>query len=261
MSYERYRAAGGVSKSMLDILWHQTPLHLRTWLDTPADDETEAARFGVILHRALLEPDTYLNGFYTKPEGMNFATKEGRAWKEEHTALPLVTFNEAKQITGMIDSLHTHPYAKRVLVGETEQNVFVTDSNGLLRKSRLDILNKGNVLPDVKTCTAADLESVEKAINNYRYHVQGAYYLDNCRLIGIEKELWFLIFIEKDPPYAVHVVRVLADVLEAGRRLYQRDLHLYRTCLESNEWPGYELGFTDAGLPEYAMRQLERMSF
>jgi len=259
MSYERYRAAAGVSKSMLDILAEHSPMHLRCWMDTPLDD-TEATRFGTILHHALLEPDTYEDGFYVKPEKMNFATKDGKDWKAEHLDRPIISFNDAQTVVAMIGALHTHPYARRLLAnGETEQNLFVTDPNGILRKSRLDSLTPGNIIPDVKTCTSADLDSIEKAINSYRYHVQGAYYIDNCRLLGIEKQLYYPIFVEKDPPYAVHPVRVMADVIEVGKKLFQRDLHLYRTCLDANEWPGYELEFSDAGLPEWAMRQMERI--
>lgn len=257
MSFERYRAAAGVSKSMLDILAERTPEHLQVYVHEPPD-ETEATRFGTILHRALLEPDTYRNGFHVKPEKMSFATKEGKAWRDEHQDRPIVNFEDEKAITAMVGKVHTHPFAKRLLANaETEKNLFVIDGSETLRKSRLDALTRGNALPDIKTCTAADLDSIERAISNYRYHVQGAYYLDNCKLAGLEKDLFYLIFVEKEPPYAVHCVEVMLEVIEWGRRLYQRDLQLYRNCIAANEWPSYELGFSQAGLPSWQMKQIE----
>src|SRR5882724_5723668 len=136
---ERYFAAAGVSKSMLDILADKTPAHLKAYLEGEREKETAAMQFGTVLHRALLEPDTYTNRFfYIRPEGMRFNTKEGKAWQDDHCGKPILTAAEALQIDHMVSSVHTHPFAKRLLVGGLpEQSIFVLDSNETLRKSRL----------------------------------------------------------------------------------------------------------------------------
>lgn len=258
MSYERYRAAAGVSKSMLDILADRTPAHLYASITGAKEEETAALRFGTILHRALLEPDTYQDGFHVRPKDMNFTTKEGKAWRAEHQDRPIISTDESVWINNMVSAVHTHPYAKRLLKDAvTEQCIFVEDSHGTLRKSRLDALTKGTTIPDIKTCETANLETFERSISRYRYHVQAAYYLDNCKLAGIEKNAWFFICVEKSPPYAVRCMQLMPDVIEFGRRLYQRDLALYRACVEANEYPGWEIAFTDCGLPAYEMRQIE----
>ena len=118
MAFERYCAADGVSKSMLDILAERTPMHLRAYMmREDQEPETPAMRFGTILHRALLEPDTYAGGFHVKPEKLTFTTKTGKAWKDEHADKPVITLAESQQIDAMVSAVHLHPFAKRLLKG------------------------------------------------------------------------------------------------------------------------------------------------
>jgi hypothetical protein len=253
---ERYHAANGCSKTMLDFLANQTPAHLQAYLMGVSKEETPAMRFGAIVHRALLEPDTYRDGFHVKPEKMRFTTKEGVAWQEEHNERPIITQSESDAIDAMVSSVHCHPFAKRLLAGGTpEQSIFVEDHEGTLRKSRLDSLTKGNVIPDLKTTESAALDQFERNVSRYRYHVQAAYYIDNCALAGIEKENFFFICVEKSPPYLVRCLLMNHDVIEFGRSLYKRDIQVYRNCLESGQWPGWGSSYDEVALPPWELKQ------
>lgn len=257
LSAERYFAAKGVSKSMLDILADKTPAHL---IAAPERKVTDALRFGVIFHRALLEPDTYSGAFHVRPDKLSFATKEGKEWRAGHCDLPVLTHDESNDIKAMQSSVLNHPFAKRLLFGGVpEQCLFVEDTNGTLRKSRLDVMTKGNVLSDIKTTESASLENFERSISKYRLHVQAAYYLDNCNLAGIEKVSFFFICVEKSPPYLVRCLQLMPEVIEYGRTLYQRDLQVYRNCLETGLWPGWGEQYDECALPSYEMRQLEQV--
>jgi hypothetical protein len=253
---ERYHAANGCSKTMLDFLANQTPAHLQAYLMGISKEETPAMRFGAIVHRALLEPDTYKGGFHVKPEGMRFTTKAGMEFQSMHVDRPIITQTESDQIDAMVSSVHCHPFARRLLAGCTpEQSIFVEDHHGTLRKSRLDALTKGNVIPDLKTTESAALDQFERNVSRYRYHVQAAYYLDNCSLAGIEKENFFFIVVEKTPPYLVRCLQMNGDVIDYGRSLYQRDIQIYRNCLESGQWPGWGDGYTEVALPPWELKQ------
>jgi len=257
MPAELYHKAAGCSKSMLDILAEKTPAHLQAYKADPPE-QTDAMRFGTILHRALLEPDTYTGFFHTRPKDFNFTTKDGKAWKEAHQDLPILGDSEAEKIARMVSAVHTHPFAKRLLAGcQSEQSIFVEDHNGTLRKSRLDALTKGNVIPDIKTCESAATADFERSVAKYRLYVQAAYYISNCRLAGIEKDAFFFICVEKTPPYAVRCLKLQDEVLEAGRLEFERDLQVYRNCMESGIWPAYEDQYSEIGLPAWQMKQLE----
>jgi hypothetical protein len=215
-----YFAADGVSRSMLeDILPPEsTPLHFwaRHIGKTAVDEETAAKRLGALTHRFLLEEDTTKGAFHIKPEGMKFSNKEGIAWKAAHADLPIITADEMGAINGMRAAVWAHPTARRFVKGaQLEQCLFATDEKGTLRKGRLDMLNeRGDYLADIKTCISASEKEISKAVDNFGYYRQAAFYLDLCKLLGIEKKAFVLICVEKTPPYDV-VCWQIADEIAA----------------------------------------------
>jgi hypothetical protein len=261
MTADAYHLSDGVSKSMLDQLAHpKTPAHLRAYLDEPRPEPTDAMQFGTVLHAALLQPETMSN-IAVRPEGLDLRTKTGKEWAEANNDRTIISCDRMKAIKRMVDNVWTHPIAKRLLTGsDFERSLFATDQNGTLRKGRLDVLTKaGNILPDVKTCESAAPDDFEKQIFNYRYFVQAPYYLDLCEMIGIEKEHFVFIAVEKSPPYCVAVHELDPLIVEAGRKTYQRDLALYRECMESGYWPGYPTAVGLVSVPPWARKALEEM--
>jgi|694.fasta_scaffold17186_19 hypothetical protein len=256
----QYRAAEGISKSMLDwIAPPRTPAHYKAKVEGRiAEEQTPAMRLGQMIHRAILEPETVAGAWVVKPEGMNFATKEGKEWRVAQS-LPIISAEEAATITGMRDSVHAHPAVRRILAkARTECSLFANDADGMLRKARVDALpESGNVLVDIKSCQCADAEVMAKSVMAYRYHVQAAYYLDLCELLGIERSEFLFVCVEKQAPYAVAVYALEADAIEMGRLEYRRDLAAVRHCMATDEWPGFTREITALGLPAWAQRQAE----
>lgn len=259
LSFEAYTAAEGVSNSMLRILSERTPAHLRAWMLGEKPEPTAAQRFGTLLHRCIFEPDTVKDAFHVRPAGMKFTTKDGAAWQAAHQDRPIVTDDECEVILHMTAAIHAHPVAGRLLKNATfEQGIFAEDSHGTLRKARLDILPAGgNILPDLKTCESAAPDDFEKAIGNFGYYRQGAYYLDACKLAGREFEAFVLIAAEKTPPYAIACYRIEPLAIQFGRLQCERDLAIYRECLASGKWPGYPETITAISLPPWMQRALE----
>ena len=259
MAERAYRLSDGVSKSDLDwICPPRTPRHYKARKDGLVETpQTPALRVGSLTHRGVLEPDTMAGAFVVKPEGMNLATKEGKAWKAEQTA-PIISQEEANQIHGMVRSVWAHPMAKRILHNaKTEQCLFAQDSHGTLRKARLDALVGGSVIPDLKTSASADPQEFERSLGKFRYHVQAAYYIDLCRLVGIDKSDFVFIVVEKEAPYATAVYSLSQEAIDIGRLEYQRDLNKVRECTEKNHWPGFTDEITVIGLPAWMQKQAE----
>lgn len=256
---DAYRLAEGVSKSMLDKLaWPKTPAHLRAYLDEPQAPPTDAMIFGTALHSALLQPER-VTSFAVRPEGLDGRTKAGKEWLAANEDKIVLFPTQSVAIKRMVENVWAHPVAKRLLAGsDFERSLFATDENGVLRKGRLDVLTKaGNILPDVKTCESAAPDDFEKSVVNYRYMVQAAYYLDLAELVGIKREKFCFICVEKSPPYCVAVHQLDDLVVEWGRKLYQRDLTVYRQCLESGVWPGYSPEVGIIGVPQWARKEME----
>lgn len=262
MPAEQYHAAAGTSNSMLKwIGLPKTPQHF--WAKYIAklipDEETDALRIGSLTHRAILEPDTMEGSFHVRPLGMKFNTKEGMAWRDSHADKPILTGDEANAIRAMRDSVWRHPVASRILKhSDCERSAFA-DDRGQLLKSRFDALPRGvKFIADLKTCEAADRDSVERSISKYGYFRQAAFYLKVADLLGLDRESFVFIFVEKVPPYCVAVYQLDDLVIEAGHRVITRDLDLLRQCQESNTWPGYSAELESAGLPKWEMDRLER---
>ncbi len=260
LTWDAYQSARGVSNSMLKwIAPPLTPAHYRARFITGelTDEDTEPKRTGRLVHRCLLEPDSMTCAFYVRPEGMNFTTKEGKAWRADHQDRPILTADEAQSAKRMRDAVWAHPVASGLLKGaKTEVCVFAENKEGQLLKGRIDALpQKGNTVPDVKTVEKIDEASLEKSILTYRWHCQGAFYLDLLKLAGIERAVFAFIFMEKNPPYCVTVRTLGQDAEDIGRRVYRADLARLRECQELNRWPGPTNDGDDIYLPAYAMKE------
>lgn len=254
----QYRASEGISKSSLDyIAQPRTPAHYKAYIDGLLRVETTPAmKLGQMIHRAILEWDSL--DYVVKPAGMNFATKEGKEWKAAQTNA-IITADEYQTILGMRDSVNAHPAVKRVLANaRTEVSLFASGEDGVLRKARIDALPEGgNVIVDIKSCQSADPDLMAKSVVAYRYDVQAAYYLDICRLLGIDKSEFLFVCVEKQPPYAVAVYALDQDAIEWGRKQYQRDLALIKHCEAEDHWPSFTQDITTLALPAWAQRQME----
>jgi len=251
MPASQYFAAEGISASGLDLI-NISPRHYRYH----QREETESMFMGTLLHRQLLEPDTLENAYWIKPEGMSFATREGKKWKADHSDRPIVEEGSLTKAIRAVKAIHEHPIARRFLKNaECEKSIFAYDSQGTLRKARLDIFCAGTVLPDVKTSTDARPDEFSKSIWNLEYHKRAAWYLDICNMIGIEKKHFAFIVVEPRPPFCVAVYILDDEAIEIGREQYQAILQTYRNCLETDTWPGYSTEMQPIGLPQWALKQ------
>lgn len=258
--YEQYRKASGVACSDLDWI-ERSPLHFRAHMDGQIpEEETEAQTIGTITHRAILERDTMDGSFFVKPEGMNFSTNAGKAWRDEHAGKPIISTEVAKNISAMTKAVHAHPMAARIMASADFERSLFADDDGLLLKGRFDILpTAGNAVADLKTCERADLESVEKAIGNFKYFKKAAFYLRIADLLKLDRNTFIFIFVEKSPPYAVACYQLADEVLRAGNILIERDLMLLRNCMAEDKWPGYGDGVRAAAVPNYLLKQFEQL--
>ena len=261
---DQYFSASGLSRSMLrELSFPRTPAHFKArYIDkiTGPEEETDAMRLGTLTHRVVLEPDTCVDAFHVRPDGMKFTTKEGMAWRDAHSDKPIITAEQSAAMLGMRESVLAHPIARRVIANSNrEQNVFA-DADGVRLKARLDLLpHNGNLLADLKTCEDASEGGFSKSIDSYRYDYQAAFYIDVCNLVGKDFSQWLFIAVEKDPPYLCAIYALDAMAIEYGRRLYKRDLQLYRTCMETGKWPGYPPELQQISLPSYRQKDLESL--
>ena len=291
-----YFKAPGISATALEKL-RISPAHFKAYMQGELQEESDALQLGTLCHRAIFEPDTLTeDSVCFQPETIwlpierqkalksaipvlndagnknisgsdieikwNGQISECREWlKQNANGRAIVDAEEWKKAIRIRDNAHKDSTVKALLSGgAAEQSLLVEDDHGTLRKSRYDYITVGgNVIPDLKTCRSAHPDKFERAILDREYFQRAAFYIDNANLAGLPKDTFVFICVETAPPYLVVCYQLNDLVLAAGRAIYQRDLQVYRNCMESGKWPGYHTGIREIGVPQYAFKKLEEI--
>lgn len=183
----------------------------------------------------------------------------------ERGAIPLKRA-ELDKVNAMAKALREHPAAARLFepgTGHAEQSLFWEDQpTGVKRRARLDWLpafNDGRrmVLPDYKSCVTAEKEALERAMDNYGYHCQGAWYVDAVRALGLggDDTAFILVAQEKTPPYLVNVIEPDAMAMRIARARNREAIELYARCVAEDHWPGYSEQIELASLPTWTINR------
>lgn len=245
MSNSEYHSGNSVSKSTLDMV--AADLFKPAWArKCPQDqDKIKTFDFGDAMHAICLEPDRLKSEFVTMPP-FNLRTNQGKADKEafikEHEDSKILTSDEYKKLNLMFESVMAHLPARALIEAEgiAEGSYFwVDESTELECKCRPDkhIQSQG-LLVDVKT--TPDLNKFCYSVDDYRYHVQDAWYCGGVsKFYDLPVRMEFLV-IQKTIEigrYPVMVVKLPPEAIEYGRALYREDLNRYAEFLSLGSPP------------------------
>jgi hypothetical protein len=112
------------------------------------------------------------------------------------------------------------------------------------------------MVPTHNTSTSANPAQFQRAVFDYGYHMQQAYYEDGLAELGLEDVGFLFVVQSKSAPYTVSVCQIEPEVVELGRRQNRRALELFASCTESGRWPGYD-GIQTVGMAGWAVKQIE----
>lgn len=242
---EYHNQANGVSKTTLDMA--AIDLLRPMWSrECPVDeDKIKTFDFGDAMHAICLEPERLKSEFVVMPD-LNLRTNAGKAEKVEFIASnegsKILPFDEYKQLNLMFDSVMAHREARELILDEgiAEGSYFWTDERtGLNCKCRPDKhIESKSLLVDVKTTPL--LSKFCYSVDDYRYHVQDAWYCDGVgRFTDNPVRMEFLV-IQKTIEcgrYPVMVVKLPYEAIEYGRALYRENLDKYAEFLQSEQRP------------------------
>ncbi len=263
LSNEDYHAAPGISCSGVKLIAEKTPLHFwgRYLGPRRAYAPKQPMFIGTATHAATLEPEEFERNYIVSP----FAAKNAagyKAWKEDQAKL-ILTPNEYLNVCGMRDALFSDPVSAFLLTDspQFEVSMFAVDPiTAATLRIRIDCLTAGGWIVDVKKCDRADDDSVAKAIGNYGYYIQDAFYRDVHTLaLGVEPAGFVFLFVEEEPPHAINVVQLEIEDLERGRFMWRRGVDLYAKCLAANKWPGYAKGAHRVPMKSWTRQQVDRL--
>lgn len=257
MPFADYLAVPAMSASGLKKL-RKSPAH---WMagEDPDAPRSDALRRGSLLHTLVLEPHEMEARYRIKPEGMNFATKDGKAWRDATpNGIEIVTEAEHKAAQRQAKALRSLPEVAGLLgSGEAEVSFFWIDAQtGVTCKGRADWVFRtasGVVLLDLKTTEDASPEGFPKSCARYGYHMQASWYSDGWREATGENVLGFVFgAVESGWPHIACPYMLDDEAMTKGRAECRRLLNLYAECLEADRWPGYSDSITAITLPSWA---------
>jgi hypothetical protein len=250
-----------LSASISKVLISQSPLH--AWYAHPRlnqdyrQQEREEFDIGKAAHALLLEGEDIMvvvdaDSWRTKAakEARDAARAEGKSpvLAHKHTAIKEMA-SIAQQAIANCQDLHGYTLAD----GKAEQTL-VWNSDGIYRRSRLDWRsNDGKLILDLKTTdTNASPEIFANQIARMNYDLQGAFYLDGNN----EPDAKFVFLVQEvTAPYAVSFVGLSPSMLELGQMKYQEAVRIWKQCMESGKWPGYDSRIAWAEAPNWALDQ------
>lgn len=188
-------------------------------------------------------PDEHLT-----PSG-NPSTKAATiAWEEEQRLAGLVPIGagDAGRVNAMAEAVLSHPTARPIfeVAGFREVSVF-SEIDGVPVRARFDALSEytknGVYAVDLKTCDDATKGGFEKSVAKWGYYVQQGHYEDTYEASeGRPIDQFFLIAVEKTGPYEVGVHQLPTMWLEMGKKKAAEARRIYKECVDTGVWPGYD---------------------
>jgi hypothetical protein len=197
------------------------------------------------------------------------AARDARDQARAEGKIPLLAKDDAIS-DAMAAKVREHPIASALLDpdhGKPEQSLFAQDeeSGGVWLRGRLDWLPDPGpgrmILCDYKTTAdVGDPAAFGRAMGNYGYHAQAAWYLDLARALGLADDDAAFVFIvqSKQAPYLVSVIEPDAHALRVGREENRAAIELYAECTSTGIWPDFGGGVALASLPPYYATRLPK---
>lgn len=260
-----YHRDDSVSNSMLSSL-SRSPAHCYALHIDPARPErkpTAAMAAGTLAHAAILEPHALHDRYVVKPDGMSFVTKDGNAWRAEQTRI-IVDADQMQLSQAQRKAVMSHAALGKLLTGTTdaEASVFWMDIASDLRcRCRPDLLHwhsdKEATALDIKTISDLTPKAVARAVAEYGYHRQAAFYSQGCEAAGITIRRFVFGFVSSSYPVLAAAFQLDEETLMQGYDEIAELLELYASCKQSGVWPAFGDDVQPISLPVWAKRSGE----
>lgn len=265
-----YHEGKGLSASVISGMARMTPAEVRHRLGNPS--ESEHMLLGTLTHVMILEPDRLEKSFMVVPKFDRRSKADKQRWADyvadaEALGQTVVREGETGEVDlarAMRDAVHANPDARELLkVGHPEVSLYAEDpQTGILLRSREDWMPDSNVVVDLKTARdagkwfAADAFKLGYHIAAHHYcHVRQQVNLTNDGPIDWPEYRW--IVVGSAAPHLVAVYEPDADMMELGRRAWERGLVRWMDCNATDTWPGLPHGVTQISPPAWALKDLD----
>lgn len=202
-----------------------------------AGGSQDALDFGTLFHTVVLEPDN-LSGYLVldaaaiagnnpktgKPYDAPHMTAKFKAAVAEaaENGSTVVTQEDWDRAHAMRDAVMDHADARALLFdgdGMCEESAFATDESDVKVKARFDRRIPGAIIDLKSTSAKPGADSLSRAVIDYGYDLSAAHYLEVARLLELDADTFWLVFVGKEAPHRVTVADLDEGFLSRGRAL------------------------------------------
>lgn len=277
LTREQYEAIPAYNQSYLQ-LFRRSPAHARHEQLHPREP-TPAMVVSSAMHMAILEPELFEKSYVHAPinpetgEPWSRRSNAGKdAWAEfedHNVGKGILTLEQWTQLTEMSKRIWTGDrgdfrLARQLLDPKNKGHnevCYIAELPkfpGTLCKvlvDRITSVGGETLLVDLKFVQDASQEAFERAIANYDWDTQDAFYLDvvDAAFPGVKRRK-VLLAIEKTAPYGCKPYELDMESQEQGRYDYERFLRQAIECDKTGQWPGYAPKIDWARLPKWKLR-------
>jgi len=201
-------------------------------------------------------PDEHLT-----PSG-NVSTKAATvAWEQEQRAAGLIPVSpaEIERVDAAAEAVLAHETAAPILeVAEHREVSVFAELDGVPVRARFDALSgetrRGVIASDLKSCLDATKAGFERSVSKWGYDVQEVHYEDTYNAAtGRPINEFYFIAVELTPPFEVAVHHLPVLWRESARKRAAQARAIFRECMESGKWPGYDPMIRELDMPAWRM--------
>jgi hypothetical protein len=245
--------------------WDTSPLNPNR---NDADDDKESFVLGRAAHHLICGQAFFAAEFVIQPATLDGEPWQGgrklcKTWKaaRKREGKTVLTEAQVEAVKGMAIALGKNPLVQAgILNGLIERSMFWQDAEtGLWLKARPDAMpSDSGDFADLKTTVSVQYIDLQRTLDDYGYHMQGALVLEGAAALGIEAASFTDVFVEKKRPHCVWPLTIIDEDIALGARENRVAMRLLADCLSSGRWPGPGNDGTDAGYIQLSDRARER---
>jgi hypothetical protein len=236
-----YHASAGFSSTLARALILRTPAHAKAVADGhgPASD---AMDMGTAVHQLLLRDDRV-----DVLDFDSFRTNDAKAARDQSRAqgrIPLLRhkWEEAQQIADRVrEQLVALDLDPIPFTEGTAEHVIRWQENDVDCRAMLDWLRDDlTVIDDLKTTSDASPRGFQRKVWSLRYDIQASFYRRAVAAYYDVQPRFRWVAVETEYPYLVTVHEPDRQALANADERVNRALEIWRDCVETQTWPGYD---------------------
>ncbi len=238
MPFAEYSSLEGWGSSALKAMRKGPPARVR--YEQQNHHDSDAMRLGSAVHAWMLSNAGEFEAFYAhKPDGMSFATKEGKAWRDGQAGRIILTHDEWARIEAIATALVSKELVEQALVNRDGAEVTLHWSDaatGEICKGRPDWMT-GRYIYDLKVSRHAQgsIVALKAFVEGWMHQL--AHYRAGAVQCGLEIDGGRLVVVSPTAPHFVYTLEVKRDALDLLHMQNEATLAELRQCRESGVWP------------------------